>query len=303
MTETDFTVAVVQAGTALGDTPRTVAKFEALCAECGARGAKLAVFPEAFIGGYPKGLVFGASVGIRTDAGRDLFKAYWASSIEVPGPVTQELGKAAKACALTVVVGVIERDAGTLYCTALYFGADGALLGKHRKLVPTAMERIIWGCGDASTMGVFKTHVGKLGGLICWENYMPLARLALYEQGVEVYCAPTVDDREVWVPTMQHIAREGRCFVLSACQMLGRDAYPAKWLESTLNLPATPIRGGSCIVNPLGEILAGPKYGEELIISAKIDLADLPKAKFDFDVVGHYARRDVFDFAMKIPRG
>jgi nitrilase len=258
----------------------------------------MAVFPEAFIGGYPKGLSFGASLGIRTDAGRRLFHAYADGAIAVPGPVTEAIGAMAKSASLTLVIGVIERDGGTLYCTALYIGPDGKLLGKHRKLIPTATERLIWGRGDGSTLEVFSSELGKAGALICWENYMPLARMAMYAQGIEIYCAPTVDDRDVWIPTMQHIAREGRCFVLSSCQFLTRDCYPAEWIESTQNLPEVPIRGGSCIVSPMGELLAGPVYGEESIVVADIDVTQLIEAKFDFDVVGHYARPDVFDFAV-----
>jgi len=295
------TVAVVQAGTVLGNTKRTLEKFERYCIECSQKEAKLAVFPEAFIGGYPKALTFGASLGIRTDAGRKLFRAYADCAIEVPGPVTAAMGNIAKSASLVVVVGVIERDGGTLYCTALYMGPDGKLLGKHRKLIPTATERLIWGRGDGSTLGVFSTALGKIGGLICWENYMPLARMAMYARGIEIYCAPTVDDRDVWIPSMKHIAREGRCFVLSSCQFLTQDAYPTEWREFAEKLPEVPIRGGSCIVGPMGELLAGPVYGEEAIVSVEIDLAQLSEAKFDFDVVGHYARPDVFDFAVKSP--
>jgi nitrilase len=293
------TVAVVQAGSFLGDTPRTIAKLRQLCIDCAARGARLAVFPEAFIGGYPKGLSFGASVGIRTDAGRKLFRAYADSAIAVPGPLTEEICAIAESTRLALVIGVIERAGGTLYCTALYIGPDGRFLGKHRKLVPTAIERLIWGCGDGSTLQAFSTELGKIGALICWENYMPLARVAMYSQGVEIYCAPTVDDREVWVPTVRHIAREGRCFVLSSCQFLTREMYPAEWLEGAQNLPQVPIRGGSCIVSPMGELLAGPVYGEESVLAADIDVASLIEAKFDFDVTGHYARPDVFGFTVK----
>jgi nitrilase len=292
-------IGVVQAGSVLGDTARTLEKLELLCAACAQRRLDLAVFPEAFIGGYPKGLLFGASVGIRTESGRDLFGAYAGCAIEVPGPATRLIGKLAKDAALHLVIGVIERDGGTLYCTALYFAPNGALLGKHRKLIPTASERLIWGCGDGSTLSAFDTALGKIGGLICWENYMPLARMSMYTQGVQLYCAPTVDDREIWIPTVRHIAREGRCFVLSSCQFLPRSAYPADWLASTQNLPEPPIRGGSCIVGPMGEFLAEPVYGEEAILSADIDLSQLTRAKFDFDVVGHYGRPDVFEFSVK----
>jgi len=295
------TVGVVQAGPILGDTPLTLEKFQRLCEQCAERGLGLAVFPEAFIGGYPKGLLFGASVGVRTEAGRDLFQAYADCAIEIPGPVMSAMSQIARDMALQLVIGVIERAGGTLYCTAVYVGSDGALLGKHRKLIPTAAERLIWGCGDGSTLSVFETPLGRVGGLICWENYMPLARMAMYAQRVELYCAPTVDDREVWIPTMRHIAREGRCVVLSACQYLPRSAYPSDWLASTQNLPEIPIRGGSCIVGPMGEFLAEPVYGEETILSAEIDLSQLMRAKFDFDVIGHYARHDVFEFSVKSP--
>ena len=292
-------VGVVQAGSVLGDTPRTLDKLAQLCEMCARRQLKVAVFPEAFVGGYPKGLAFGASLGIRTEAGRDLFRAYADCAIDVPGPATAAIGKVAKDTALYLVVGVIERDGGTLYCSALYFAPDGSLLGKHRKLTPTAVERVIWGCGDGSTLSAFETPIGKIGGLICWENYMPLARMSMYAQGVEIYCAPTVDDREAWIPTVRHIAREGRCFVLSSCQFLPRSAYPSDWLNNAENLPDLPIRGGSCIIGPMGEFLADPVYGEETILSADIELSDLTRAKFDFDVIGHYARPDVFEFSVR----
>lgn len=292
------TVAVVQAGSVLGDTAQTLEKLKRLCLECSRMGAKMAVFPEAFIGGYPKGLSFGASLGIRTGAGRKLFHAYADGAIDVPGPVTEAIGAIAKSARLTLVIGVIERGGGTLYCTAIYVGPDGEVLGKHRKLIPTATERLIWGCGDGSTLEVFSSELGKIGALICWENYMPLARMAMYAQGIEIYCAPTVDDREVWIPTMRHIAREGRCFVLSSCQFLTRDSYPAEWIRTAQNLPDIPIRGGSCIVSPMGEVLAGPMYDEESILVADIEVAQLVEAKFDFDVVGHYARPDVFSFSI-----
>ena len=169
------------------------------------------------------------------------------------------------------------------------------MLGKHRKLMPTAMERVIWGSGDGSTLPVVTTKLGRIGSVICWENYMPLLRTAMYAKGIELYCAITVDDRETWIPTVRHIALEGRCFVLSACQFLKRSDFPSGY--PTERFPASQdvlIRGGSCIVGPLGEILAGPKYGEECVLVADLDRAELARAKFDFDVVGHYSRPDVF---------
>ena len=204
-------------------------------------------------------------------------------------------GQSPRITARHIVVGVIERDGGTLYCSALTFGPHGDLIGKHRKLVPTAMERVIWGSGDGSTLPVVATKLGRVGAVICWENYMPLLRMAMYAKGIELYCAITVDDRETWLPTVRHIALEGRCFVLSACQFLTRaDLPPGYPTERFPALQHDLIRGGSCIVGPLGEILADPRCGGECILVAELDRAQLARAKFDFDVVGHYSRPDVF---------
>ena len=195
---------------------------------------------------------------------------------------------------------MIERDGqfsgGTLYCTVLYFGPDGRLLGKHRKLKPTAAERLVWGEGDGSTLTVIDTEYGKIGGLICWENYMPLARMALYAKGVEIYLAPTADSRETWQATLRHIACEGRCFVLGCNQFVTKSMYPADLpgIEELAGQPEVMCRGGSAIVSPLGEVIAGPLYDGEGILYAELDLAEVARAKFDFDVVGHYARPDVF---------
>ncbi len=287
--------AVVQAAPVLFDTPRTLQKFADLAADARRQGAQLVVFPEAFLGGYPKGHDFGVSVGIRTPEGREEFRRLFESAIEVPGPNVEFIGSVAKEHAIHLVVGVIERAGGTLYCTALLFGPDGQMLGKHRKLMPTAMERVIWGSGDGSTLPVVATDLGRIGCVICWENYMPLLRTAMYARGIELYCAITVDDRDTWLPTVRHIALEGRCFVLSACQFLTRSDLPAGY--PTERFPASQdvlIRGGSCLIGPLGQILAGPKYGEECVLVADLDRAELVRAKFDFDVVGHYARSDVF---------
>ena len=277
-----ISVAVVQAGSLLFDTDATVAKAERLIAD--AAGARLIVFPEAFLGGYPKGHDFGARVGSRTPEGRKLFRRYYEAAIDVPGPATRRLGEAARANHAWLVIGVIERDAGTLYCTALFFAPDGSLAGKHRKLMPTAMERLIWGFGDGSTLPALETGFGKIGAVICWENYMPLLRAAMYAKGVQFYCAPTVDDRESWPGTMRHIALEGRCFVLSACQFSKPELAPeTEW-----------IRGGSVIVSPLGKVLAGPCYDGECVLRAEVDPGEIAEGKFDLDVAGHYARPDVF---------
>lgn len=292
---TKFTAAVVQASTVAGDTEATVRKAVDLIAETARRGAKVAVFPEAFIGGYPKGADFHIYLGGRTPEGRQEFAAYHASAINVPGPETDVIGKAAKEANLFVTIGVIERDGGTLHCTALYFGDDGRLLGKHRKLMPTALERLCWGFGDGSTINTVDTPFGPMGSVICWENYMPMLRMAMYSKGIAIYCAPTADDRDSWVSTMQHVALEGRCFVLSACQYLTRAQFPAD-MHNRLSDDADHVlmRGGSMIVDALGRIVAGPDYSGETILTAELDTDDIPRGKFDFDAVGHYARPDIF---------
>jgi len=209
--------------------------------------------------------------------------------------VTDALGAVCRDRGVHLVMGVIERDGGTLYCTALFFSDQGALLGKHRKVMPTAMERLIWGCGDGSTLGVFDTAIGKIGAAICWENYMPLLRTTLYAKGVQLYCAPTVDDRETWASSMRHIAFEGRCFVLSAVQYLRRRDYPNDIAEALGEAAKDPIiGGGSVIVNPQGKILAGPNREGECVLTAELDLNEIVEGKFDLDVVGHYARPDIF---------
>lgn len=286
---------VVQAATVGSNTASTVDKAVSLILECGGRGAQLAVFPEAFIGGYPHGAGFGAFFGGRTAQGRDEFSHYHTGAIAVPSKETRILGNAARTAGIFVTIGVIEREGGTLYCTALYFGPDGRLLGKHRKLMPTALERLCWGFGDGSTLSTVETPWGKMGAVICWENYMPLMRTAMYGQGIALYCAPTADDREVWVSTMRHIAMEGRCFVLSACQYMTRADFPDKIKNELTDDPGEVLmRGGSLIVDPMGEILAGPDYTGETILIADLDMKQIVRGKFDLDVVGHYARPDVF---------
>lgn len=287
--------AVAQVGTPLYDTPKTLEKLGDWAAAARVQKADLVVFPEAFVGGYPKGIDFGVRLGSRSDEGRDTFRQYYDSAIDVPGPEVAQIGEIAAKNEMHIVVGVIERDGGTLYCTALYFAPDGSFLGKHRKLMPTALERVVWGFGDGSTLAAPRTAIGTLGGAICWENYMPQLRLAMYQKGVEFYCAPTVDDRDVWLPTMQTVALEGRCFVLSACQYMTRGDGPEDFHPIQGEEPETVlIRGGSCIVSPLGKVLAGPVFGEEILLTAELDKSEITRGKYDMDVVGHYARPDVF---------
>jgi nitrilase len=212
----------------------------------------------------------------------------------VPGPAVDELGAIASQHRLHLVVGAVERGGSTLYCTVVFLGPDGEFLGKHRKLMPTASERLIWGYGDGSTMPVFDTSIGRIGAVICWENYMPLLRAAHYAQGIELYLAPTADGRETWLPTMRHIAMEGRCFVLSANQFACRSDYPEVHGRVDAADDAVVSPGGSCIIDPLGAVLAGPLFDGPDLLVAEIDRDAIARSRFDFDPVGHYARPDVF---------
>ena len=293
-------VAVVQAASILFDREATVDKACRLIHDAASSGAQLLLFPEAFIPAYPRGLSFGMVVGSRSQEGRELWQRYWDNAVDIPGPATEKLSAAVRETGVYLAIGVIERDsqfsAGTLYCTLLYFGPDGRIIGKHRKLKPTAAERLIWGEGDGSTLTVLPTEFGKIGGLICWENYMPLARMAMYGKGVELYLAPTADARDTWQATLRHIACEGRCFVLGCNQFVTREMYPSD-LQNHPELATQPevlCRGGSAIISPLGELLAGPLYDQEGILYAELDRAEIVRSKVDFDVVGHYARPDVF---------
>jgi nitrilase len=282
------------------DKDKSTEKAVKLTLDAGNNGANIVVFPEAFIPAYPRGLSFGAVVGSRSIEGRKDFYRYWENSIAVPSEETDRLGEAARKAGAYLIIGVIERDnefsKGTLYCTMLYFGPDGTLLGKHRKLKPTGSERLIWGEGDGSTLPVFDTPFGKIGGLICWENYMPLARAAMYSKGVQIYIAPTADSRDLWQSTIRHIAAEGRCFVLSCNQYVNKEMYPSDLacFDDLSIAPDEMCPGGSAIVGPLGEYIVGPVWGIEEILYATLNLQDIAYSQFDFDVVGHYSKPDVF---------
>lgn len=255
--------------------------------------AELVVMPEALLGGYPKGEIFGAYLGYRLPEGRADFAAYYENAIDVPGPECEELAALSARTGASLVVGCIEKTPHALYCSALFFDPESGLAAKHRKLLPTASERLVWGMGDGSTLPVVQTKAGKVGACICWENHMPLLRSYMYAKGVEVYCAPTVDCRDQWQHSMKHIAHEGRCFVVTAVQYLPPPEALGKTVPHWKD-DEELMRGGSVIVDPMGQVLAGPLYHKEGLVSAEIDLKDIVKAKYDMDVSGHYARPDVF---------
>ena len=296
-------VAVVQAASIPFDSAATVAKAEGLIAECAAGGAELAVFPEAFVGCYPKGTAFGAVVGRRSGPGRDLYQRYFDTAVQLDGAGVGCLISASAAHGIFVVVGVIERFGSTLYCTALMIDPVAGLAGIHRKLMPTGTERLIWGFGDGSTIGTAESSAGRVGTVICWENYMPALRQAMYAQGVELYCAPTADDRPTWMATMTHIALEGRVFVLTACQAIRAGAFP-DWYQQEIGADPSSylMRGGSAIVAPDGSVLAGPVFEDEVILYAKVDLAEIARGHLDMDAVGHYSRPDIFELRVDTGR-
>lgn len=274
-------------------TADTLARILAYEPEIADRKLDLLVLPEALLGGYPKGESFGTRLGYRLPEGREAFAEYFRAAIDVPGPETDELAALSARTGTHIVIGVIERGGSTLYCTALFFDPAAGLVATHRKLMPTAAERLIWGLGDGSTLPVVETRAGRVGAAICWENHMPLLRTAMYAKRPDIWCAPTVDDRDIWQCSMRHIAHEGRCFLISACQV--RPSPAALGIAADGWDPQRPlIRGGSVIVHPLGHVLAGPLYDAEGLVVAEIDRADIARARYDFDVVGHYARPDVF---------
>ncbi|KAI1721719.1 carbon-nitrogen hydrolase domain-containing protein [Ditylenchus destructor] len=286
-------VGIVQAGTIIYNTKATLDKLKILTTEAAEKGAQLVLFPEAFVGGYPKGLDFGVRLGTRSNEGRDEFRSYFDSAIVYDGVESNIIAEVARSNNVYIVVGVVERDGCTLYCSVFFYGPDGRRLGKHRKLMPTALERVVWGFGDGSTLPVLDTLVGKVGAVICWENYMPLLRTTMYNRGIQLYMAPTVDDRDAWQSTMRTIALEGRCFVLSACQFLRSSAFP-EGHPAHGDGDKVLIRGGSCAFSPLGESLLEPDFQGEKVAVVECDLDEVIRGKFDLDVVGHYSRPDIF---------
>ena len=289
-----FKAAVIQDSPVLFNLKLTIDKVEALTKEASRNGASLVVFPEAFISAYPKGLIFGAKIGSRTLKGRKEFLQYYNSSLDLNSSEFRKLLNIAKKNKVFLVIGVIEKSSGTLYCTILHISDKGSLLCKHRKVMPTAAERLVWGFGDGSTLETAKTRLGILGSVICWENYMPMMRMSMYDQGIELYCAPTADDRETWISTVKHIALEGRCFVFSSCQFFTKADYPSEFDISNIDGDELIMKGGSCIISPLGKVLASAGNKKRAIIYSEINLNEIIQGKYDFDVVGHYSRPDIF---------
>lgn len=297
-------VCLLQESPVFFDKAATIDKVATLVHQQAQAGCQLIIFPESFIPGYPRGFSFGAVVGSRSDEGREHYAEFRRQSIDLAGKDRLRLEEIAKENGVWVIIGVTEKQSttGTLYCSTLYLSPHDGLVGVHRKLKPTGTERLIWGDAQGPDMGagtgaqlvVVPSDLGRIGGLTCWENYMPLARMELYQQGVELYVAPTADSRPVWTATMQHIALEGRCFVLGCNQYFTKSMYPEQYQPLVASQEEELCPGGSVIVSPLGEIIAGPLFGSSGALIAELDLEDISRAKLDFDVAGHYARPDIF---------
>jgi len=291
-------VCLVQDSPVFFDKEKTIEKVEGLVRKYVGEGSELIVFPESFIPGYPRGFSFGATVGNRTDEGRKMYLVYHKNSIDIHSEDLKRLEDLSKKQNVYLVIGITEKENlnGSLYCSMLYISPKVGLLGVHRKIKPTGTERVIWSEASGESLVSFETEIGKLGGLICWENYMPLARMSMYKQGVEIYVAPTADCRDNWTSTMKHIALEGRCFVLGCNQFFTKSMYPEQYKSMVEDEPELMCRGGSVIISPLGKIIAGPLFDKAGALIGEIDLEEVTLSKLDFDVVGHYSRDDIFDF-------
>ncbi|NNE77599.1 MAG: carbon-nitrogen hydrolase family protein [Pricia sp.] len=294
-------VCVIQDSPVFFNLSKTIEKVETLVRKYAKMGCQLIVFPESFIPGYPRGFSFGTKIGSRSEEGRKLYAAYVANSLDLKSEETRRLEKLARTENIYLVVGATEKQKtnSSLYCTMLYISPTEGLMGVHRKIKPTGTERIIWGEAAGESLVTFQTKIGRLGGLICWENYMPLARMAMYQKGVEIYIAPTADAREVWTATMRHIALEGRCFVLGCNQYFTKSMYPEQYQQLIEDEPEILCRGGSVIVSPLGKVMEGPLVNTTGALVAELDLDEIVQGKFDFDVSGHYSRNDIFNFKVK----
>lgn len=293
-------VCLIQDSPVFFDKEKTIEKVEHLSRKHAKEGCQLIVFPESFIPGYPRGFSFGAKIGSRSSEGRNLYSEYYKNSLDIESPDLKRLEELAKTENIYLVIGITEKQntSGSLYCSMLYISPTDGLLGVHRKIKPTGTERVIWSEDDGKSLVTFQTKIGKLGGLICWENYMPFARMSMYKKGVEIYIAPTADARDEWTSTMQHIALEGRCFVLSCNQFFTKSMYPDKYQHLVQDEPENMCPGGSVIFSPLGKKIAGPLFDKAGALVAEIDLEEISLSKLDFDVIGHYSRDDIFQFTI-----
>jgi nitrilase len=293
-----FLVAAAQISPAFLDREATVERACAAIAGAAARGARLIVFPEGFVPGYPL-WVWAIAAGQTRDL-RALYAELLDQAVTVPGAAVDRLREAARAAGTYVAIGINERNAeesGTsLYNALLFIGADGEILGVHRKLVPTAGERLVHAQGDGSTLTAYDTPLGRLGGLVCWENYMPLARQALYSSGVHLYVAPTWDRGEPWLSTLRHIAKEGRVYVIGCCSAMRPEDIPDRFAFKA----AVPVSdsgwinpGDSTIVDPDGKVIAGPLHERQELLLAEVDPQRITGPRWQLDVAGHYARPDV----------
>jgi nitrilase len=296
------TVACVQAEPVVLDRERTLDRLEERAAEAARNGAELVVFPETFVPVYPSSRWAKAFAGWQNAGAKETFARIAQNAVAVGSPAEHRLGAVAKELGVWLVTGVNEIEAerpGTIYNSLLYHAPDGSLALHHRKLVPTNHERLIWGQGDGRGLHAVQTGFGRIGGLICWENYMPLARFALYESGVEIYIASTADDSDEWQSTLVHIARESRAYVVSPCHFQRASAYPDDFpLRAELDGADLLGHGGSAILAPDGSYLAGPLYEEEGILYAELDPSRLLSERQRFDPVGHYNRPDMLQLSL-----
>lgn len=295
-------VALIQASPVLFNKNATIDKVVQEILKAGKQGADVIVFPESFVPCYPYGMTFGFTVGSRTEEGRKDWKVYYDNSVIVPSADTDRIARAAGKAHAYVSLGITERDINncTLYCTNLFFSPEGKLVDRHRKLKPTGAERFIWGDGNKGAFPIIDTPWGNMGSLICWENYMPLARTALYMKGVTLYLAPNTNNNEEWQTTIRHIAIEGHCYVINVNQYVTKDMYPDIFHcpNEMANLPEAVLTGGSCIVDPFGHYVNEPVWDKEEIIYADIDMNQVPLSRMEFDGTGHYSRPDVLELVV-----
>jgi nitrilase len=297
-------VACVQVEPVILDRDATIEKLARFTAEAAENGAQLVVFPETFIPAYPSSRWAKALAGWADPRAKEAFALLRRESLEVPSEAERRLGEIAREHGVWLVTGVNEVDPvkpGTIYNSLLYHAPDGSLAEHHRKLVPTNHERLIWGQGDGRGLRALETPLGRIGGLICWENYMPLARFSLYESGVEIYIASTADDGDEWQATLVHIARESRAFVVAPCHFQRAASYPDDFpLRDLLEGPDLLGHGGSAILGPDGGYLAGPLYGEEVVLYADLEADRLHEERQRFDPAGHYHRPEILRFELRI---